>query len=175
MTNPEHLRVRGKELPSMSPILKRLLSVALVAIAVAAMPHTPVWAAPTTADQVCGTVDLSKTNNDDASKSFTCFNAAFSRCDPASLMATGHEADVAMTWTFMTVNGDHGCGISETVERMTGGIKTTDAYLCSGLSNEKDGLHFSGCGSKGDVALKPGESFSQILQPLAQQTDPNKT
>ena len=80
-----------------------------------------------------------------------------------------------MSWTFMTVSGDHGCSISETVERQAGGVKTTDAYLCSGLSDEKDGLHFSGCGSKGDVALKPGAPLGQIVQPLAQQTNQNKT
>ncbi len=159
----------------MSAILKRLLPIALVAIAVIALPHTPARAASTTAEQACGTVDLSKTSADDASKDFNCFNSAYSHCDPASLVATGNEGDVAMTWTFMTVSGDHGCAISETVDRTTGGTKTTDAYLCSALSSEKDGLHFSGCGAKGDVALKPGETFSQVLQPLAQQTDQNKT
>jgi hypothetical protein len=159
----------------MSPLLKRLLPIALVALALVALPHTPVRADSMASDQACGTVDLAKTSNDDAAKAFNCFNTAYSHCDPASLIATGNEADVATTWTFMTVNGDHGCSISETVDRVTGSVKTTDAYLCSSLSSEKDGLHFSGCGNKGDVALKPGDTFSQVLQPLAQQTDQNKT
>jgi hypothetical protein len=159
----------------MSPILKRLMPIALVAAVLIAMPHAPARADATTADQVCGSVDLSNPSNADSTKAFNCFNAAFAHCDPASLAATGHDADVAINWTFMTVTGDRGCAVSETVERSSGGSKTTDTYVCSGLSNQQDGLHVSGCGAKGDVALKPGAPFSQIAQPLAQQTDQSKT
>ncbi|HEV2037806.1 MAG TPA: hypothetical protein VGQ96_04290 [Candidatus Eremiobacteraceae bacterium] len=155
--------------------MKQFLPGTIVAIALLLSAHVAAKADTSPATPACGTVDLSSTSVADASKDFDCFAAAFQRCDSVSLVATGHEADVAIRWAFSTVKAGGGCGISETVQRAGGGTTTTDAYLCSSLSNEKDGLHFNGCQAKADVAVKGGDPFSQILQPLAQQSSPRKS
>ncbi len=159
----------------MKPFLNRLLPVTILAIGLLLSAHVAAKADTSPATPACGTVDLSSTSAADASKDFDCFTVAFQRCDSASLVATGHEADVAIRWAFTTVKAGGGCGISETIQRAGGGTTTTDAFLCSSLSNEKDGLHFNGCQAKTDVAVKGSDPFSQILQPLAQQSSPRKS
>lgn len=145
----------------MNPILKRLLPIAFVSIVFLATLHAPAAAATTPASQDCGAVDLDAASSADAVKSLDCFNTAFQRCDPVSLVATGRDADTSVTWTFFTVQGDRGCRVSEVVERAKGGNTTTDTYFCSGVSREQGGLYFSGCsGSQRDVALRFGSSFS---------------
>jgi hypothetical protein len=151
----------------MNSVLKRFLPIAFVAIAMTAAMHAPASADTTPVSQVCGSVDLGATNNPDAAKSFDCFNGAFQRCDSALLVATGHEGDASVTWTFSTIDGDHGCRVVEVVERATGSTKTADTFLCSGLTRNQDGLSFSGCGSQRNVALHVGQSAA--LQPPASQ------
>jgi hypothetical protein len=107
----------------------------------------------------CGSVDLNGASSTDATRAFDCFSTAFKGCTPATLGAQSSDADVATSWSFSTVDGgdDHGCSISEVVETTSRGTKTTDSYLCRTLSRDNDGtLHFGGCGSGKDVALRVG-------------------
>lgn len=139
----------------MSTQIKRLLSVAFVAALLLAAPHAPARAASAPSDQSCGQVDLATSSGDDAAKSFGCFATAFSTCNATSLVTTGRDGDALVTRTFLTVSGDdHGCSIAETVARTKSGTTTTDAYSCSGVRREKDGLIMTGCGAEGQVALR---------------------
>jgi hypothetical protein len=149
--------------------LTYLLPAALLATAVVLLSHTSATASPDPATATCGVVNLSSTSKADASTDFNCFNAAFQSCNAASLTAQGREGDVDVTWNFATAKSSTGCSIAETVARTTAGVKTTDAYVCTGLSNEGDGLHVNGCAAKDDVAVKPGDRFSQVIQPLTQE------
>ena len=139
------------------------LSRTLGAVAIAIMAFTLSFfsSAPAKADvaasQSCGTVDLSAANSTDAARAFDCFKAAFNGCKPATLLANGVDAGVTTAWTFSTMDGgdDHGCSISELVERQTSSGKTTDSYLCRTVSTARDGsLVFGGCGTQKDVALR---------------------
>ena len=155
----------------MSFMLYRLAPVVVAIVACAAFATvSPVSADTPSQTPSCGNVNLTSTSVADANKTFDCFTAAFQKCDQTLLTATGHEADVAVTWTFITVNAGRGCAVSETVERLAGGTKTTDSYLCNAVSKENDGLHFNECGPKGKVALRPDETFNSVLQPLSQQS-----
>lgn len=158
----------------MSPILKRLLPIAFVAVAFVAVHHAPANADSAPTEQVCGSVDLSASNNGDAAKAFDCFSAAFARCNPATLVASGQDAAIATTWTFTTVDSEHGCSVAETIERGTGNNKTTDAFLCRGVSRDKDGLHITGCGGSKDVSLRLSSTLGAAPQPVAVQTNPKK-
>lgn len=156
----------------MSFKLYRLFPIVMAIVACAAISMlTPVSADTPSSTATCGNVNLGSTSVTDANKSFDCFAAAFQKCDQTQLTATGHEADTAVTWTFITVTAGRGCAVSQTVERLAGGTKTTDSYLCNAISKEKDGLHFNDCGPKGAVTLQASDRFSSVLQPLSQQTN----
>ncbi|MDQ6768109.1 MAG: hypothetical protein M3Z41_09910 [Candidatus Eremiobacteraeota bacterium] len=140
----------------MHPHVKRLLPIAFAALALALATRTPALSDATSSQQGCGSVDLASASSSVAAKAFDCFSTAFAKCSPATLVATGQAAGAATTWTFATVDGgdDHGCSISETLERGAGASKTTDAYLCRALSRDKDALFVRGCGTQKDVALR---------------------
>ena len=151
---------------SFSPALRLLLRFALVAVFFVATPQAPVRADAGPQEFACGSLDLSSASSADAAKAFDCFSSAFSHCEPATLVATGHDGSVATTWTFITVNGnDYGCSVSETVERGTGSSKTTDASLCRKVNRDKDSLRFTGCANAKDVALRIGSSVGATATP----------
>jgi hypothetical protein len=139
-----------------------MLSIALAAAACVVMSQTKALADTGSDPTSCGTVDLSTTSSTDAARAFNCFSAAFSACRQATLYASGHDdTGVATAWTFSTVDGgdDHGCSISELVEKQSGAQKTTDSYLCRTVSKDKDGaLVFGGCGAQKDVALRVSQA-----------------
>jgi hypothetical protein len=139
-----------------------MLAMALAAAAYIMTPQTPARADTGSDPTSCGTVDLAATSSADAARAFNCFSAAFSACRQATLFANGHDdAGVATAWTFTTVDGgdDHGCSVSELVEKQTGAQKTSDSYLCRTVSKNKDGaLVFGGCGAQKDVALRVSQA-----------------
>ena len=141
-----------------SPVLRRLLPLfALVAVVSIMVPHAPARADAYSQELACGNLDLNSASSADAAKAFDCFNTAFSHCEPATIVATGRDAGVATTWTFLTIYGnDYGCSVSETIERGTGNSKTTDASLCRTVHRDKDSLRFTGCANAKDVALRVG-------------------
>ncbi len=149
-----------------SPALRWLLPVALVAVIFVAPPKTTVRADAGPQESACGNLDLGSASSADAAKAFDCFNAAFSHCDPATLVATGRDAGISTTWTFITVSGnDYGCRVSETIERGTGSSKTTDASLCKTVRRDKDSLRFTGCQNSKDVALHLGSDVGATSTP----------
>ena len=151
---------------SFSPVLRRLLPLALVALVFLLAPHAPARADAGSPELLCGNLDLNSASSADAAKAFDCFNAAFSHCEPATLMASGRDAGVATTWTFMTSYGaDNGCTVSEAIERGTGSSKTTDVSLCRTVLRDKDSLRFTRCLNAKDVALRAGAAVGATSTP----------
>ena len=161
--------------PSFTRIFKLVLPAAFAAAALTLSQHSPARADSAPQSQVCGPVDLGSANGADSTLAFDCFRNAFSSCQPATLVASGQDAGVSTTWTFSTVDGgdDHGCSVSETVEKHNAASKTTDAYRCRTVSRDKDGLHFTGCGSQRNVSLRVNASAGATA-PVAQQSTPAK-
>jgi hypothetical protein len=96
-----------------------------------------------------------------ASAAESCFAHAYATCQPATLTYTSMGVDTGATQNFIErpVNGK--CALSDVVQAYTanGGGKTfpTQTYTCSGMQQQADGLHFTGCGQEGDVlVLAPG-------------------
>ena len=148
---------------SLVNFLRCAVPVALVAFALTLSSHAPARADSGPQQQMCGTVDLNAASSADAARAFDCFSGAFAGCKPATLLANTSEAGVATAYSFTTVDGgdDHGCSVSEVVEKQTGGTKTTDSYLCRTVSRDKDGaLHFGGCGAQKDVSLRVTSAVS---------------
>lgn len=168
---------------TLSSLIGRLAPFALaaVALAVAVAQHAPAMADSSPAQQVCGSVDLASADSATAAKAFDCFSAAFAHCTAASLTATGQESGVPVTRTFQTLDGgdDHGCSVSETIERGPAGAQTTDAELCRQVSRDKDGLSITGCSSRADVSLRVSAAVSATSMPQSQpvitQPEPAKT
>ena len=136
--------------------LRHALPIALAVAALTLMHQAPARADSSPQEQACGSVDLNTTSSADATLAFNCFSGAFASCKPAALQANSQDANASTRYTFETVDGgdDHGCSISEVVEKQSGGQKSTDTYLCRTVSRDKDGtLRFGGCGAAGDVAL----------------------
>ncbi len=161
-----------------SSVYRRLLPIAFAIVALALLPHAPAFADSAPEAGICGTVDLGSASSADATKAFSCFNTAFASCKPATLYANAQDAGVATAWTFTTVDGgdDHGCSVSEVVEKQSGSTKTTDAYLCRTVSQDKDGLHFSGCGAQKDISLRVSPALGAAAAPtVVQQPDPAKS
>ncbi len=157
-----------------------VLVVACAALALALVPHAPALADASPQAGECGTVDLTATSGIDAAKAFDCFNTAFASCKSATLYASGQDAGVATAWTFTTVDGgdDHGCSVSEVVEKQIGANKTTDAYLCRSVTRDKDGLRFNGCGTQKDISLYPSSMLgasASATPAVVQQPDPSKS
>lgn len=151
---------------SYGTVLKWVVPLAFVAIVFAAAPQAPVRADTSPQANACGSLDLASASSADAAKAFDCFSAAYSHCDPATLVASGHDGGVATTWTFTTVsNNDYGCNVSETIERGTAGAKTTDASLCRTVRRDKDSLRFTGCLNAKDVALRLGSDVGATTTP----------
>lgn len=144
------------------PLFSILLAITLAALASITTPQTPARADAPTDTSSCGTIDLAVTNSADATRAFNCFSAAFAACRQATLSAHGRDdAGVPTAWTFSTVDGgdDHGCSVSELVERQNGSQKTSDSYLCRTVSKDKDGaLVFGGCGTQKAVALRVNQA-----------------
>jgi len=136
--------------------VRRFLPVALMVAFVFLMLHATAHAAePAAAGDRCGAVELGSppTGSDEAQARYNCFASAAAVCDPVSLTVSAHTADSIVTRTFLTEQGDRGCGVAETVERSQNGHTTTDANLCRGVHTEKDAIVFSSCGSDGDVSI----------------------
>ena len=135
-----------------------VIAIAMAALAYVLTPQAPAHADTPSDASTCGTVDLASSTSTDAARSFNCFSAAFAACRQATLFANGRDdAGVAVAYTFTTIDGgdDHGCSVSELVEKQNGSQKTTDSYLCRTVSKDKDGaLVFGGCGTQKDVALR---------------------
>ena len=151
---------------SFSSVLRRLLPLALVAAVFLLAPHAPARADASSPELMCGNLDLNSATSADAAKAFDCFNTAFSHCEPATLVASGHDAGVATTWTFITSYGTYnGCSVSEAIERGSGSSKTTDVSLCRTVRRDKDSLRFTGCLNSKDVALRAGAAVGATSTP----------
>jgi len=152
--------MRSRSLPNFGV----MIAIAFVAATCIVTAQTRTLADTPNDPTSCGTVDLATSSSADAARAFNCFSAAFSSCRQATLFANGRDdAGLPTAYTFTTIDGgdDHGCSVSELVEKQSGTQKTTDSYLCRTVSKDKDGaLVFGGCGAQKDVALRVSAASS---------------
>jgi hypothetical protein len=135
-------------------ITAALSVLAALVVALASSTGAPAAAATSVAaaQTACGTVDLASASSADADAAFGCFAKAFASCNFATLMTTSSTTNV--TSTFTTYAGDNGCNVSETVSHPMGTDATVDSYVCSGVNQDGDALHLTGCGAQKDVWLR---------------------
>ncbi|HXW50612.1 MAG TPA: hypothetical protein VEJ41_01375 [Candidatus Acidoferrales bacterium] len=138
----------------------RALAPLAIALAVLAGSHATAQADQNVAaaQVACGSVDLGTASSTDADAAFSCFAKAFTHCDYASLTATSTDSGAPVSSTFTTYAGDRGCNISETVTRNSGSDADVDSFICNGVTQDGDALHFTGCGTQRDVWLRLSKS-----------------
>ncbi len=109
--------------------------------------------------QNCGEVDTTLNGKAlDASKAkmaSNCFWQAYQKCQVASLTLKVHSLDTGANHVFTTKNINGKCAITDTVTHyiVPNNAKTTRSYTCSGLTMQTDGLHFTACGSIGNIVI----------------------
>jgi hypothetical protein len=88
-----------------------------------------------------------------AKQATNCFWQAFQHCHAALLIFTSGGADTATIRTFTVEMKRDGCSISDTVQDVMGPNPASAAktYMCTGLAQQSDGIHFASCGEDGDV------------------------
>jgi hypothetical protein len=131
-----------------------------------AVAPSPTPAAP--AAQKCGTIGVRPGGNGTtnppggtkADVAGNCFWQAFQQCRAASLVVNFGGIDTITTHTFTLQKKNAACAISDAVQHRVipqpardGGI-----FTCSGLVNAANELHFSGCGTNGDIVVPIGKS-----------------
>jgi hypothetical protein len=99
---------------------------------------------------------------DKVKQSESCFLQAFQQCSAATLTFQVSGVDAGVIHTFTTQNTSGTCSISDQTQHYVAPNppQAGTAYICTGLTQQADGLHFSGCGDEG-IVLVPAPSGSQ--------------
>lgn len=86
-----------------------------------------------------------------------CFWHAFQQCYPATLVYIIGGIDTAFIRTFMIHNNNGTCSISDVKQQrnVSNPTSAAETYICAGLVQLPNGLHFSACGKDGNVFV-PG-------------------
>lgn len=87
-----------------------------------------------------------------------CFWQAFQQCRPATLVYAQNSLDTGTIHNFSLQKSNGICTIIDGVQHFIAphpaqGMTT---YICAGLTQQADGLHFRTCGSIGDVLVPTG-------------------
>ncbi len=115
----------------------------------------------TTAAQKCGTIGVRPGGSDTVSGGTkadvagNCFWQAFQQCHAASLTVNFSGVDTITTHTFTVQKKDTSCAISDAVQHriVPQPAKNAGTFTCSGLVNTANELHFTGCGTSGDIIV----------------------
>jgi hypothetical protein len=91
-----------------------------------------------------------------AEQAENCFWHAFQHCQPASLISILGGMEVSLTRTFNIHNESGNCLISDTKQRrnVSNLHSVAESYICAGLIQQPNGLHFNACGKDGDVFVQ---------------------
>ena len=86
-----------------------------------------------------------------------CFWHAFQQCHTATLVYIIGGIDIELIRTFMIHNDNGTCSISDTKQQhiVPNPPSAAETYVCAGLVQLPNGLHFSACGKDGSVFV-PG-------------------
>ena len=84
-----------------------------------------------------------------------CFWHAFQQCSAASLTFEASGTDAGIIHTFTVMNNNGACSISDATQHyiVPNPPQSGNTYMCTGLTQQADGLHFSGCGDEGTVVV----------------------
>lgn len=87
-----------------------------------------------------------------------CFWQAFQQCRPATLVYAQNNLDTGTIHNFSLQKSNATCTIIDGVQHFIAphpaqGMTT---YICTGLIQQADGLHFRACGTMGDVLVPTG-------------------
>lgn len=99
---------------------------------------------------------------DKVKQSESCFFHAFQQCSAATLTFRASGVDAGVIHTFTTQNNGGVCSISDQTQHYVAPNppQAGATYTCTGLTQQADGLHFSGCGDEG-IVLVPAPSTQQ--------------
>ena len=110
--------------------------------------------------QNCGKIDTNLTGKPldaaQAKQAGNCFWHAYQHCQAASLLLKVHSLDTGADHTFTTKETNGKCSIIDTMTHyiVPNSLRTTRTYTCSGLVMQTDGLHFTACGSLGNILVQ---------------------
>ena len=116
---------------------------------------------PTTSTQVqkCGSVRTNPRgiplNGPAAKQAEDCFWQAYQKCHAASLSFTTTGVDTVVVRTFTIQNNGEQCSVSDTVQHaiVPAPLSAAKIYTCTGVTEQADGLHFTGCGNDGNIIV----------------------
>lgn len=113
--------------------------------------------------QDCGTVhslrlQVVPTDRVHALSNENCFWQAFQQCRSATLSYSQASVDTANIHTFSLKSQGSTCIITDTVKHqvLPHPAQPIATYTCTSLTQQKDGLHFSSCGTEGDIIVPTG-------------------
>jgi hypothetical protein len=84
-----------------------------------------------------------------------CFWLAYQQCHPATMTYSQGNLDTIMLHTFSLKSQGGQCVITDAVQRsvLPRPPQNVGTYTCTGLTQQADGLHFTNCGSEGNVLV----------------------
>ena len=92
---------------------------------------------------------------DSVKQAENCFWRAFQQCNAATLTFEVSGIDAGIIHTFTIVNNNGACSISDATQHYIAPNppQVGNTYMCTGLAQQADGLHFSGCGDEGTLVV----------------------
>jgi hypothetical protein len=92
---------------------------------------------------------------DSVKQAENCFWHAFQQCNAATLTFEASGIDTGIIHTFTVMNNNGTCSISDATQHYIAPRppQSGNTYMCAGLVQQADGLHFSGCGDEGTVVV----------------------
>ena len=128
-----------------------------IATPTGSIKNTPVTQQPV---QNCGAVHstnlrVAPTNQDLAKGAEDCFWQAYQQCRPATLTYSLTSVDTAVIHTFSLENQNGKCVITDARQNtiVPHTPRPAGSSVCTGLTQQPDGLHFLACGTEGDVLV----------------------
>lgn len=108
--------------------------------------------------QQCGSVQTNPRgtiNTPGAKQVEDCFWQAYQKCSTATLSFTTTGVDTVLLRKFTIKNNSGQCLVTDAVQHaiVPAPLSPAKTYTCTGLTEQTDGLHFSGCGIDGEVLV----------------------
>lgn len=115
--------------------------------------------------QSCGTVHTMRllivpADKDLAKGVENCFWQAFQQCQAATMIYAQNELDTGTIHHFSLQRVNGSCVITDGVQHFIAPrpAQGTTNYVCAGLTQQADGLHFRACGQLGDVLVPSADA-----------------
>jgi hypothetical protein len=120
-------------------------------------------ATKTSAAQNCGVIHTMRlmvvpADQNHAKSTEDCFWQAYQGCHTATFTYFQASVDTANIHTFSLQSQNGQCVITDALQQQTipRPAKAIASYTCTGLAQQSDGLHFTSCGSEGNLVVPAG-------------------